>query len=194
AALRTAEDAAVSRRTSTDPAPSSSVPPAGQSQPAPTSRPSAPLTRPSTGRPAPAPWTSGGTPGPAAGGPHHGGGHAGRPQPQPPQPSRPAAPPQPAPVAQHNNPPLPQRDPSYPAQPDEAGSGLPVRRRGATLVPGSIPGAEEAGRAGGPVRRPADAGNVASTLSNLQRGVSRGRQESGGWVPKRPSDSERSNQ
>ncbi|HEY9409805.1 MAG TPA: nitrate- and nitrite sensing domain-containing protein [Jiangellaceae bacterium] len=73
-------------------------------------------------------------------------------------------------------------------------SGLPMRRRGASLLPGSI------GEAGGnDARRPAaeappkDAGNVASTLSSLQRGVSRGREETGGWVPKRPSDPERSN-
>jgi signal transduction histidine kinase len=72
-----------------------------------------------------------------------------------------------------------------------SGSGLPVRQRGATLVPGSIPGAEQA--AGQGSERRADASNVASTLSNLQRGVSRGREESGGWVPKRPGDSERSN-
>ena len=70
-------------------------------------------------------------------------------------------------------------------------AGLPVRQRGATLVPGSIPGAEEQGAGQGSGRR-ADASNVASTLSNLQRGVSRGREESGGWVPKRPGDSERS--
>ena len=47
-----------------------------------------------------------------------------------------------------------------------------------------------------PIRAPAraqDAGNVASTLSSLQRGVSRGREESGGWVPNRPSDPEGSN-
>jgi hypothetical protein len=72
-----------------------------------------------------------------------------------------------------------------------SGSGLPVRQRGATLVPGSIPGAEQA--AGQGSGRRADASNVASTLSNLQRGVSRGRDESGGWVPERPGDSERSN-
>ncbi len=72
-------------------------------------------------------------------------------------------------------------------------SGLPMRRRGATLVPGSI--AELAGEA--PPDQPAaeekDATQVASTLSNLQRGVSRGRKETGGWVPKRRDDPEGSN-
>src|SRR5690606_24039550 len=119
AALRTAEDAAMSRRTagrSTAPGtrPATAPPPGTPAQPPPRHSVRPPTGQPAPGtRPAPAPWTSGGTPGPAA------------------------------------------------AQAE--GSGLPVRRRGATLVPGSIPGAEEAGRSGGPVRRPADAGNVAST-------------------------------
>lgn len=71
-------------------------------------------------------------------------------------------------------------------------SGLPVRRRGASLVPGSI--GESAPETPVPATaRHQDAGSVASTLSSLQRGVSRGRDETGGWVPNRPSDAERSN-
>lgn len=71
-------------------------------------------------------------------------------------------------------------------------SGLPVRRRGASLVPGSIADAAPAAAAKRPAA-PKDAGNVASTLSSLQRGVGRGREETGGWVPKRPGEDERSN-
>ncbi|MGH9217441.1 MAG: hypothetical protein ACRDZS_14380, partial [Acidimicrobiales bacterium] len=60
-------------------------------------------------------------------------------------------------------------------------------------VPGSI--AEVMGDApGAPPEVPEkDATKVASTLANLQRGVSRGRKETGGWVPERPDDPERSN-
>jgi hypothetical protein len=78
-------------------------------------------------------------------------------------------------------------------EPAYSASGLPVRRRGATLVPGSI--AEVVGD-DAPAAQPVgekDATKVASTLANLQRGVNRGRQETGGWVPKRPDDPERSN-
>jgi signal transduction histidine kinase len=73
-------------------------------------------------------------------------------------------------------------------------AGLPVRRRGATQIPGSI--AEIAGEAPDVSHEATqqDAGKVASTLSNLQRGVSRGREATGGWVPKRPDDEEGSNQ
>jgi signal transduction histidine kinase len=73
-------------------------------------------------------------------------------------------------------------------------SGLPVRRRGASLVPGSIndPAAGAAARRPAPPTKSAD--SVSSTLASLQRGVGRGRQETGGWVPKRPSDPERSKQ
>ena len=161
------------------------------------------------GRVGPAPWTSGGTPGPSA--------QPGR-SPQPASPTRPASPVLPGSPAQSGPPGLPSRpvghpdagrgQPGGPGQPGtpappanppaqsqpvsaRSSSGLPVRQRGATLVPGSIPGAEQA--AGDGSGRRADASNVASTLSNLQRGVSRGREESGGWVPKRPGDSERSN-
>ncbi len=72
-------------------------------------------------------------------------------------------------------------------------AGLPMRRRGATLIPGSV--AELAGEAPGTSHEATqqDATKVASTLSNLQRGVSRGREASGGWVPKRPDDPEGSN-
>jgi len=97
-------------------------------------------------------------------------------------------------------PPSPRREPpawtpeAVPAadEPALSTSGLPVRQRGATLVPGSI--TEVAGEAAH-ARPPApekDASEVASTLANLQRGVSRGREETGGWVPKRPDDPERS--
>ena len=59
-------------------------------------------------------------------------------------------------------------------EPAYSASGLPVRRRGATLVPGSI--AEVVGDA--PATQPAvgekDATKVAATLANLQRGVNRG--------------------
>lgn len=80
-------------------------------------------------------------------------------------------------------------------EPTLSPTGLPVRRRGASLVPGSITEADAAEAARRPAARAKqDAGNVASTLSNLQRGVSRGRDESGGWVPKRPGNPERSTQ
>lgn len=90
----------------------------------------------------------------------------------------------------------PVEAPAAQAGPDVSPSGLPMRRRGASLVPGSI--AEVSGAAGAAARDaagqpPKDAGSVASTLSSLQRGVSRGREETGGWVPKRPGDPERSN-
>jgi signal transduction histidine kinase len=154
------------------------------------------------GRVGPAPWTSGGAPGPSA--------QPGRP-PQPVSPTPPASPvpsgspaqagPSGLPSRPMGRPdsglgqpggPVPPANPPWQSQPVSAsGSGLPVRQRGATLVPGSIPGAEQA--AGQGSGRRADASNVASTLSNLQRGVSRGRDESGGWVPERPGDSERSN-
>src|SRR5690625_4829678 len=81
-------------------------------------------------------------------------------------------------------------------EPMLSSSGLPMRRRGASLVPGSIAeaGANAEQKKPEPAAaEPKDAGNVASTLSSLQRGVSRGRDESGGWVPGRPSDPERSN-
>ncbi|MGH8824755.1 MAG: nitrate- and nitrite sensing domain-containing protein [Jiangellaceae bacterium] len=95
---------------------------------------------------------------------------------------------QPAPSPPERGTPEPEvEEPAY------STSGLPVRRRGATLVPGSI--AEVVGDA--PTTQPAvtekDATQVASTLANLQRGVSRGRKETSGWVPKRPDDPERSN-
>jgi signal transduction histidine kinase len=73
-------------------------------------------------------------------------------------------------------------------------AGLPVRRRGASLVPGSIaeqPGSQTSTRPTAPAK---SADSVSSTLASLQRGVGRGRQETGGWVPKRPSDPERSRQ
>ena len=91
--------------------------------------------------------------------------------------------------------PAPDRPSAEPVveEPAYSASGLPVRRRGATLVPGSI--TEVVGDA--PATQPAvgekDATKVASTLANLQRGVNRGRQETGGWVPQRPDDPERSN-
>jgi hypothetical protein len=99
------------------------------------------------------------------------------------------APPEPSPEpspGQRRSPEPAVEEPAY------STSGLPVRRRGATLVPGSI--AEVVGDA--PANQPVgekDAAKVASTLANLQRGVSRGRHETGGWVPKRPDDPERSN-
>jgi signal transduction histidine kinase len=159
AALRTAEDAADTRR--------------GIS-----------MTRSAQAQP---PWSGGGAPGPLAGGGSRGklaGGSmgqrhvpsAGPPASKaPPTPAAPTAPAQPAhasgPTGQGNNP------------------DLPLRERGATLVPGSIPGAEQAVVGSRPNRDQAGATNVASTLSNLQRGVNRGRAETGGWVPKRPKDS-----
>jgi signal transduction histidine kinase len=167
AALQTAEEAASARRGSYQP--SSSAP--QRSAPQPARQPSA--------------WTSGGTPGPAA---------AGQPAPQrsmpqsprsTPAPVRPAPMSHPAPANQQQPAPVASAGPSGPA-------GLPVRQRGATLVPGSIADASNNENRPQQPARPKDAGNVASTLSNLQRGVSRGREETGGWVPKRPSDSERS--
>lgn len=96
-------------------------------------------------------------------------------------PSRPEAPPRaPEPVAEQS-------------QPTINASGLPVRRRGASLVPGSIGAQPEAEQPKRPAAQSKDAETVASTLSSLQRGVGRGREETGGWVPKRPGDPERSN-
>lgn len=160
--------------------------------------------------PAPAPWTSGGAPGPAAApaarqgdaSPGAGGSRrpglqdAGRSAPLPSRPQqpgrqagRPAAPESPpvhAPAARAGG---QEAGTQQPAQaPAASASGLPVRQRGATLIPGSIPGANEAAQNVQPGSRAANAGSVASTLSNLQRGVARGREESGGWVPKRPRD------
>jgi signal transduction histidine kinase len=95
-----------------------------------------------------------------------------------------------------SEPPPPSVGDDAPPQPaDElafSSAGLPVRRRGATMIPGSI--AELAGEAPGTSHEATqqDATKVASTLSNLQRGVSRGREATGGWVPKRPDDPERS--
>ncbi|NED95486.1 HAMP domain-containing protein [Phytoactinopolyspora alkaliphila] len=87
-----------------------------------------------------------------------------------------------------------QTSPEVPA-PAMNASGLPVRRRGASLVPGSI---SDPAAGASTSRRPApptkSADSVSSTLASLQRGVGRGRQETGGWVPKRPSDPERSKQ
>ena len=93
--------------------------------------------------------------------------------------------------------PPPGHEESLPEAAEElafSSAGLPIRRRGATLIPGSI--AELAGEAPGTSHEATqqDATKVASTLSNLQRGVSRGREASGGWVPKRPDDPEGSNQ
>ena len=72
-------------------------------------------------------------------------------------------------------------------------AGLPMRQRGATQIPGSI--AEITGEMPevGHEATQQDATKIASTLSNLQRGVTRGREATGGWVPKRPDDPERSN-
>ncbi|WP_158564095.1 sensor histidine kinase [Jiangella anatolica] len=93
--------------------------------------------------------------------------------------------------AARETPPVPE--PVAEAEPALSASGLPLRRRGASLVPGSIGELNETTER---TRRPAaaakDASNVASTLASLQRGVGRGREETGGWVPKRPSDPERS--
>ena len=92
------------------------------------------------------------------------------------------------------SPPTAEAEPARPEAADElafSSAGLPVRRRGATLIPGSI--AELAGEtATGHEATEQDATKVASTLSNLQRGVARGREATGGWVPKRPDDPERS--
>lgn len=93
-------------------------------------------------------------------------------------------------------PPPPGHEEALPEAAEElafSSAGLPMRRRGATLIPGSV--AELAGEAPGTSHEATqqDATKVASTLSNLQRGVSRGREASGGWVPKRPDDPEGSN-
>jgi signal transduction histidine kinase len=132
------------------------------------------------------PWTSGGSAGPAA---------APSRLMQPVQPVQPTRQPMQPPRAPRPQAPAPQQPTpvasAQPAQPSPQQGGLPVRQRGATLIPGSIAGANQENRPQQPAQ-PKDAGNVASTLSNLQRGVSRGREETGGWVPKRPSDSERS--
>ncbi|NED98680.1 sensor histidine kinase [Phytoactinopolyspora halotolerans] len=154
--------------------------------------------RPSTGRPA--------VPGSGSGW------AAGTPTPPNAAPPSPSAAPPPASVPQPDTPgamPVgggqqqPQPDFGAPPVPDPAtqapaasmsASGLPVRRRGASLIPGSIddPAAAEASQRPSPQRKSAD--SVSSTLASLQRGVGRGRQETGGWVPKRPSDPERSKQ
>ena len=141
----------------------------------------------------PSPWTGGGSAGPGAQQPYPSAPPIRAQQPvQPVQPTRqPARPPQaPRPQAPAPQQPAPVAS-AQPAQPPHAPGGLPVRQRGATLIPGSIAGADAENRPQQPPQ-PKDAGNVASTLSNLQRGVSRGREDSGGWVPKRPNDSERS--
>ena len=85
-------------------------------------------------------------------------------------------------------------EPAAMAAPELAFSaaGLPIRQRGATQIPGSI--AEITGEMPGVVHEATeqDAGKVATTLSKLQRGVTRGREATGGWVPKRPDEAERS--
>ncbi|WP_052762144.1 sensor histidine kinase [Jiangella alkaliphila] len=83
-------------------------------------------------------------------------------------------------------------EPVAQAEPALSASGLPLRRRGASLVPGSIAELNDTERPERPAAAAKDASNVASTLASLQRGVGRGREETGGWVPKRPSDPERS--
>jgi signal transduction histidine kinase len=88
--------------------------------------------------------------------------------------------------------PAPAPEPVAEVEPALSASGLPLRRRGASLVPGSIGEPGEAERTRRPAAAAKDASTVASTLANLQRGVGRGREETGGWVPKRPSDPERS--
>lgn len=88
--------------------------------------------------------------------------------------------------------PPPVPEPVAEAEPALSASGLPLRRRGASLVPGSIGELNETERTRRPAAAAKDASNVASTLASLQRGVGRGREETGGWVPKRPSDPERS--
>lgn len=71
-------------------------------------------------------------------------------------------------------------------EPSLTPSGLPVRRRGASLVPGTL------AEGGDPSSTPdagdgtSDAGGVASSLSSLQTGVTRGRKETKGWVPDPP--------
>jgi signal transduction histidine kinase len=88
--------------------------------------------------------------------------------------------------------PAPAPEPVAEVEPALSASGLPLRRRGASLVPGSIGELNETERTRRPAAAAKDASNVASTLASLQRGVGRGREETGGWVPKRPSDPERS--
>lgn len=88
--------------------------------------------------------------------------------------------------------PAPVPEPVAEVEPALSASGLPLRRRGASLVPGSIGDLNETERTRRPAAAAKDASTVASTLANLQRGVGRGREETGGWVPKRPSDPERS--
>lgn len=88
--------------------------------------------------------------------------------------------------------PAPAPEPVAEVEPALSASGLPLRRRGASLVPGSIGDLNETERTRKPAAAAKDASNVASTLASLQRGVGRGREETGGWVPKRPSDPERS--
>jgi hypothetical protein len=100
---------------------------------------------------------------------------------------------QPASVLSEAPPPLGQDEPErVPAEMAFSAAGLPLRQRGATQIPGSV--AEIAGEAPGASHEATeqDATKVASTLSNLQRGVSRGREAVGGWVPKRPDDPDRS--
>ncbi|WP_116947828.1 sensor histidine kinase [Jiangella endophytica] len=100
--------------------------------------------------------------------------------------NRETPPPAPAPS------PAPVPEPVAQAEPALSASGLPLRRRGASLVPGSIGELNETEQTRRPAAAAKDASNVASTLASLQRGVGRGREETGGWVPKRPSDPERS--
>jgi signal transduction histidine kinase len=69
-------------------------------------------------------------------------------------------------------------------------AGLPMRRRGATQIPGSIVEITGEMPAVEYEATQQDAGKVATTLSNLQRGVKRGREATGGWVPNRPDDPE----
>jgi signal transduction histidine kinase len=100
-----------------------------------------------------------------------------------------------APVFSHTPPPAPE-EAGVPEVAEELAfstAGLPVRRRGGTQIPGSI--AEITGEMPGVSHEVTqqDAGKVASTLSNLQRGVNRGREATGGWVPERPDDPEGSN-
>ncbi|WP_240759212.1 sensor histidine kinase, partial [Phytoactinopolyspora endophytica] len=123
---------------------------------------------------------------------------SGTPQAEPTTPAAPEQmPPQPdfgtPPAPDFGTPPAPDPATQVPA-PSMGGSSLPVRRRGASLIPGSIddPAATQAAQRPSPPKKNAD--SVSSTLASLQRGVGRGRQETGGWVPKRPSDPERSKQ
>ncbi|HLR96252.1 MAG TPA: ATP-binding protein [Jiangellaceae bacterium] len=70
-------------------------------------------------------------------------------------------------------------------------AGLPRRRRGAALSPGTLrqPSAEDDKNdsAGGSY---ADARGMSGALSSLQTGVGRGRAESSGWVPERPEQND----